>query len=134
MWSSDIHKAQLNRIERKLDRLLYLFKKETEIMSVDISALTAEVANNTAVDASVIQLVQNLVAEITAISGNSTDGATQTALNALVATLQNNDAQIAAAVVANTPAPSGATGPTGATGGATGATGGSTGATGPTGS
>jgi hypothetical protein len=134
MWSSDIHKAQLNRIERKLDRLLYLFKKETEIMSVDITALTAEVANNTAVDASVIQLVQNLVAEITTISGNSTDGATQTALNALVATLQNNDAQIAAAVVANTPAASGATGPTGATGGATGSTAGSTGATGPTGS
>ena len=132
MWSTE--KSQLNRIERKLDRLLFLFKQETKIMAVDISALTAEVANNTAVDASVVQLLQNLTAEITTISGNSTDGATQTALNALVATLQNNDSTIAAAVVANTPAASGATGATGPTGGATGATGGSTGATGPTGS
>ena len=116
IWSSE-HKTQLTRIEHKLDRLLALFKQETKIMAIDISALTAEVANNTAVDGSIVQLVQNLAAQIAAIPP-STDPQTQAALDALTATLKNNDASIAAAVVANTPAaPSGgATGATGPTG------------------
>ena len=116
IWSYE-HKTHLTRIEHKLDRLLALFKQETKIMAVDISALTAEVANNTAVDGSIVQLVQNLAAQIAAIPP-STDPQTQAALDALTATLKNNDASIAAAVVANTPAaPSGgATGATGPTG------------------
>ena len=54
-------------------------------MAVDLTALTAEVANNTSVTNSVVQLV------------------TQTALNALVTTLQSNDTSIASAVTAHTP-------------------------------
>ena len=96
-------RAQLNRIERKLDRLLIQFKEETEAMAIDLTALTAEVANNTAVDASIVQLVQNLAAQIAAIPP-STDPATQAALDALVTTLKANDSNIAAAVTKNTPA------------------------------
>lgn len=74
-----------------------------EAMAIDLTALTAEVANNTAVDASIVQLVQNLAAQIAAIPP-STDPATQAALDALVTTLKSNDANIAAAVTKNTPA------------------------------
>ena len=83
-------------------------------MAIDLTALTAEVANNTTVDASVLALVKNLAAQIAAIPP-STDPTTQAALNGLVTTLQGNDAAIAAAVSANTPAAP-ATGATGATG------------------
>jgi hypothetical protein len=68
---------------------------------MDLTALTTEVGNNTTVTQSVVALVNNLAAQIAAASGN------QTQLNALVATLQANDAAIAAAVTANTPTPAG---------------------------
>jgi regulator of replication initiation timing len=109
LWRLDKVLETLDRIERKINRLL----RETGTMAIDLTALTAEVANNTAVDTSVEQLVQNLAAQIATLSAASTDPATQTALNALVATLQNNDTAIAAAVTKNTPAApaAGATGP-----------------------
>lgn len=100
-------------VVRKLDAILQgqmviiallrrILKREHE-MAIDLTALTAEVANNTTVDGSIVQLVQNLATQLAAISSGSGDAATQTALNALVATLQQNDAGIAAAVTANTP-------------------------------
>ena len=73
-------------------------------MAVDLTALTAEVANNTTVDGSIIQLLANVEAQLAAIAAGTGDATTQTALNALVATLQQNDAAIAASVTANTPA------------------------------
>jgi len=94
-----LHANQLVIIA-KLDQLL---TQETK-MAVDLTALTAEVANNTTVDGSIVTLLDNIVTQLQAIEAGSGDAATQTALNALVATLQNNDAGIAAAVVANTPA------------------------------
>lgn len=83
-------------------------------MAIDLTALTAEVANNTTVDAAVLALVKNLAAQIAAIPP-STDPTTQAALDGLVTTLKGNDAAIAAAVTANTTAAP-ATGATGATG------------------
>lgn len=74
-------------------------------MAVDITKLTAEVANNTTVTGSVVTLIQKLAAEIAAIPP-STDPTTQAALDALTATLTQNDATIASAVTANTPASS----------------------------
>ena len=71
-------------------------------MAVDLTAITAEVANNSSVTGSVLTLVQNLVAQIAAIPP-STDPVTQAALDALTATLSGNDGSIAAAVEANTP-------------------------------
>ena len=76
--------------------------KESQ-MAVNIDALTAEVANNSTVTGSVVTLLQKLAAEIAAIPP-STDPTTQAALDALTATLTSNDATIAAAVTANTPA------------------------------
>ena len=73
-------------------------------MAVDLTTLTAEVTNNTSVTNSVVTLVQNLATQLAALAAGTGDAATQTALNALVATLQNNDTAIAAAVTANTPA------------------------------
>lgn len=72
-------------------------------MAVDVSALTAEVQRNSDVTASVVQLVQNLAAQIAAIP-TSTDPQTQAALDQLKDTLTQNDDAIAAAVVANTKA------------------------------
>jgi C4-dicarboxylate transporter len=99
-----IHANQLVIIA-KLDQLL---TQETK-MAVDLTALTTEVANNTTVDGSIVTLLDNIVTQLQAIEAGSGDAATQTALNALVTTLQNNDVGIAAAVVANTPAASAAT-------------------------
>lgn len=72
-------------------------------MAISLTALTAEVTNNTSVTASVVQLLKNLTALIAAIPP-STDPVTQAALDSLTATLTGNDATVAAAVVANTPA------------------------------
>jgi len=71
-------------------------------MAIDLSKLTAEVANNTTVDGSIEQLVLNLAAQIATLS--SGDPALQAQIDALVATLTTNDTAIAAAVTANTPA------------------------------
>ena len=91
-------------VNQKLDVLTAMVQQLIKEQQMDISALTTEIANNTTVTASVESLLANLTAEIATISSGSTDAATQTALNALVATLQANDAGISAAVVANTPA------------------------------
>ena len=72
-------------------------------MAISLAAITAEVTNNTNVTASVVTLVQNLAAQIAAIP-QSSDPTTQAALDALTATLTNNDTAIATAVTANTPA------------------------------
>ena len=70
-------------------------------MAIDLTALTAEVTRNTDVEASIVQLVNNLAAQIAAIPP-STDPATQAALDALKTTLTSNDDAIGAAVTANT--------------------------------
>lgn len=72
-------------------------------MAVTLDALTAEVTNNTNVTNSVIALLGNLTALIKAIPPSS-DPVTQAALDALTASLTTNDAAVAAAVTANTPA------------------------------
>lgn len=72
-------------------------------MAIDLTTITAEVANNTSVTQSVVKLVQNLAAQIAAIPPSS-DPATQAALDQLSATLKANDTAIAGAVTANTPA------------------------------
>jgi hypothetical protein len=85
-----------------LNKLNVIIGKENT-MAVDLSALTAEVARNTTVEQSVVTLVNNLAAQIAAIPP-STDPVTQAALDALNATLTQNDDAIASAVAANTPA------------------------------
>jgi len=100
MWDNE---GIIHRLDHIISLLRTISRKET-VMAVDLTALTAEVANNTTVDSSIEQLVANIAAQLTALAAGTGDAATQTALNALVATLQGNDAAIAAAVTANTPA------------------------------
>jgi hypothetical protein len=88
--------------QQQMMSLLNQILTQENAMAVDLTSLTAEVANNTTVDGSIVTLINNLATQIAAIP--STDAATQTALTALVTTLQTNDAAIAAAVVANTSA------------------------------
>lgn len=83
----------------KINQILEIVQK----IMVDLTALTAAVAQETTVDNSAIALLKALTAEIASISASSTDPATQTALNALVTTVNGNVAGLAAAVSANTP-------------------------------
>lgn len=72
-------------------------------MAIDVTKLTAELTNNTNATNAVVALVQTLAADLKAIPPSS-DPVTQAAIDAAVATLTANDATIAAAVVAGTPA------------------------------
>ena len=85
---------QHNEIKGMLCRIL----AKENIMASDLDSLTAEVTNNTSVEQSAITLIQNLAAAITAA------GTDPVALASLVSQLQTNDAALAAAVTANTPA------------------------------
>lgn len=67
-------------------------------MSVELDRLTAKVAENSAVIASAETLLANLAEEI---RNNINDSA---ALIALADTLENDDTELSAAIVANTPA------------------------------
>lgn len=91
--------AAVARLQASVNQLLTLEQK----MAVDLTAITAEVTNNTSVTQSVVTLLNNLTAIIKAIPP-STDPTTQAALDQLTATLKANDATIASAVTANTPA------------------------------
>lgn len=64
----------------------------------DLTALQAEVANNTTVETSAVTLLQGLKAALDAA------GTDPVALKALSDTLGANDTALAAAVAANTPA------------------------------
>ncbi len=95
------------RILRRLNFLTHKILK----MSDQLDKLTAEVANNTSVEQSAVALLKNLKTELDAAiaSAPTDDGA---ALQALSDTLGANDADLAAAVLANTPpvvAPTGQT-------------------------
>jgi hypothetical protein len=83
---------QLNRIERKVDRIM-----------IDLTKITADVAAITSTEASAVALLQALKAAVDAIP-TSNDPTTQAALDALSSQLETGTAGLAAAVVANTPA------------------------------
>ncbi len=67
-------------------------------MSVELDALTAQVAANTAVEASAITLIKGLAAQIESLK---TDPA---ALSALAASLKESADSLGAAITENTPA------------------------------
>jgi hypothetical protein len=64
----------------------------------DLTQLTTDVQNETAVDQAAITLIQGLAAQITAA------GTDPVALKALTTTMEQNAAALSAAVTANTPA------------------------------
>jgi hypothetical protein len=96
LWSAQ---KQLTQIAARLDQIA---AKETTTM-IDVTKLTAELTNNTNATNAVVALVNTIATELKNIPP-SNDPVTQAAIDAAVATLTTNDATIAAAVVAGTPA------------------------------
>jgi hypothetical protein len=100
-----MHANQLVMISNQramIGMLQTLTNMETK-MTISLDALSAAVANNSTIEGSVVTLLQQLASQIAAIPP-SNDPATQASLDALVATLSQNDTTLASAVVANTPA------------------------------
>ena len=90
---------RLKRIESKLDLLIQKGKHEMALLD----GLTAAVAAQTTVDASVETLVTGLAAQIQALLTAPT--VDPVALQALVTQMTTNNAALTAAVTANTPPP-----------------------------
>jgi hypothetical protein len=96
-----IHNADGPANEQKLDRILSLLEiviRKENIMAGELDALTQAVADEETVDASVITLLGQLSAQITAA------GTDPAKLSALTTRLQAQKQALADAVVANTPA------------------------------
>lgn len=106
--------TQLDRIEQTgrtiLQLVLGLIGLEGETMA-DLSALTAQVKANTDLEASAVQLIQGLAAQLAAAA---TDPA---AVAALATQLKTSADSLAAAITANTPAAPPATPPSPPVGG-----------------
>lgn len=85
---------RLTRIERKLDELIEQGRK----IMADLTALQAEVDRNTSVEKSALLLIQGIAAQLQAA------GTDPAKLATLLGQLKANDDELAAAVVANTPA------------------------------
>jgi hypothetical protein len=93
-----LHANQLTII-KLLNRIL---NQETA-MALDLTAITANVANQTSVDASIMTLLDNVAAALAAIPA-STDPTTQAAIDQLSTLISGNNDAIAADVKKNTPA------------------------------
>ena len=92
-------------ITSKQLELINQLLKDSKTMAIDFTALTNEVANQTTIDASVITLVNGLAAQIVDAVKNAADlAAAQAQVSSLAAQFAANNALVAAAVAANTPA------------------------------
>jgi hypothetical protein len=89
---------QFAQINAKLDQIL----QENKTIMLDISALQSAVANETTVENSAMTLLLGIANELKAISANSTDAATQSAINTLVTQMTNSQTNLAASVATNT--------------------------------
>jgi len=91
-------------VSQQLNVLAATFAGE-QIMSAQLDALTAQVAQNTSVEGSAIQLLTNLGTQLTAVSAQlAAAGADTAALDGIRTTLATSQAALAAAITANTPA------------------------------
>jgi hypothetical protein len=77
---------------------------EIKTLMLDITALTAAVANETTVEASAETLLTNISAELQTLIANSGNTVDPAALAAIVATINANSSNLAQAVVTATPA------------------------------
>ncbi len=102
-WTDPIDTVLAN--QRVIISMLQRVLNQEKQMAIDLTAVTAEVANNSSVTASVVQLLNNLTAIIKAIPPSS-DPVTQAALDQLTTVLASNDTTVAAKVVESTPAAS----------------------------
>lgn len=88
-------------LHSKLDNILYALRAIQGVlktMAVTLQTLTADVQNETVLDQSIINLLNNIAAELKAAGTN------QALLDQLHASITSNSAAIAAAIAANTPA------------------------------
>lgn len=92
------HNHNDQAIEQKLDRILKLLTKNQEIIMADLSQLTADVTADTNAVTAAVALINGLAAQITAA------GTDPVKLKALTDQLEANNAALAAAITANTPA------------------------------
>ncbi len=92
MWKWKRKPSQLDRIEGKVNQTM-----------LDLKKITADVAALTTAEGSAIALLTSLKAAVDAIPP-STDPATQAALDDLSSQIEKGTGDLAAAVVANTPA------------------------------
>jgi hypothetical protein len=84
--------------------ILQTQQKELTNMALDITALQTAVANETTVEQSAITLMTGLAAKISALIASSGNTVDPVALQAIVDGINQNQAALAAAVAANTPA------------------------------
>lgn len=107
--------TELDKINSKLDKLISsvtLIEGNEHTMSAELDKLTQDVADNTSVEQSAIQLITNLAGMVAAAQTDPSK------LAALSSALNNEKDALAAAITANTPAaPAGPADP--GTGGAT---------------
>ena len=94
----DLIHAAILRNQVALHTLFTELSEKVDRIMTDLTALTAAVAAETSVDQSVLALVQNLAAQITAAAGDPAQVA------ALAEQLTASTAALQAAVTANTPA------------------------------
>ena len=100
-WSRDRVKevvTSLDRILERLDEIIIVLQQGERIMSVELDALVAQVAQNTSVEASAVQLIQGLAAQIVAAQADPAK------LADLTGKLQSSASALAQAITSNTPA------------------------------
>ncbi len=93
----------IHREVHEIRRLLAKLVKQEDRIMIDLTAITKSVADQKTVDDSIIALLDNVVAALAAIP-TSNDPVTQAAIDALQKTLDENNAEISAAVLKDTPA------------------------------
>ena len=94
----DVHVWFHNVPDTCISEALYQLMEQGKQIMADLTALTAEVARNTAVDQSAIALLTGLAAQIEALKTDPV------ALQALADTMKGSSDALAAAVLQNTPA------------------------------
>ena len=104
----DAMQAQLNRIETAITKLSTQEHKDMTVTSAALDALSTTVTANTSAIASAEATMSGLATALAAAIANAAaNGATPAQLaqiQAMQTSLQNDDAGLAAAIVANTPA------------------------------
>jgi hypothetical protein len=89
--------AEVQTTNKLCHAILTVIKQEVSAIMSDFTALTAAVAADTSVDASVLTLLQQLAAQVSALQPN------QASIDALATQLTQNAASLQAAITANTP-------------------------------
>jgi hypothetical protein len=94
------HHVYPRRLEQKLDEILHRLEKvqrKEDHVTVELDALTAQVAANTELEASAILLIQGIADQLAAVKDDPA------AIAALAANLKVSADSLAAAITANTP-------------------------------